>query len=104
MTRTEVVALDGAETLEEITLRNRDTPEERQAKTHWLFICIGGVPHTEWAAEVGVIRDEEVTLSPASIYFADARAPPLGRSTAIRPPWRRARRVYSQRETFATAP
>ncbi len=58
MTRTEVVALDGAETLEEITLRNRDTPEERQAKTHWLFICIGGVPHTEWAAEVGVIRDE----------------------------------------------
>jgi len=58
LTRTEVVALDGAETLEEITLRNRDTGEERKAKTHWLFICIGGVPRTEWAAEVGVIRDE----------------------------------------------
>ena len=59
LTRTEVVALDGAETLEEITLRNRDTGEERKAKTHWLFICIGGVPRTDWAAEVGVIRDEE---------------------------------------------
>jgi thioredoxin reductase (NADPH) len=58
LTRTEVVALDGTETLEEITLRKRDTGEERRAKTHWLFICIGGLPHTGWAAEVGVIRDE----------------------------------------------
>lgn len=56
--RTEVVALDGAETLEEITLRNRDTGEERKAKTHWLFICIGGAPRTEWADAVGVMRDE----------------------------------------------
>ena len=58
LTRTEVIALDGAETLEEITLRNRDTGEERKARTHWLFICIGGVPHTEWAEEVGIARDE----------------------------------------------
>ena len=58
LTRTEVTALDGDETLEEITLRNRDTGEKRKAKTHWLFICIGGVPHTEWASEVGIIRDE----------------------------------------------
>ena len=53
-----LAALDGTQTLEEITLRNRDTGEERKAKTHWLFICIGGAPRTDWAAEVGVIRDE----------------------------------------------
>ena len=26
--------------------------------THWLFLCLGGVPNTEWAAEVGIIRDK----------------------------------------------
>ncbi|MGH9582844.1 MAG: NAD(P)/FAD-dependent oxidoreductase, partial [Bryobacteraceae bacterium] len=29
-----------------------------QYTTRWLFACIGGVPHTEWAAEVGIERDE----------------------------------------------
>jgi thioredoxin reductase (NADPH) len=23
-----------------------------------VFVCIGGEPHTEWAVEVGIIRDE----------------------------------------------
>jgi thioredoxin reductase (NADPH) len=44
--------------LEQITLRQRDSGEERKEKTHWLFICIGGVPQTQWAVEVGVIRDD----------------------------------------------
>jgi thioredoxin reductase (NADPH) len=58
MTRTEVVALDGDEMLEAVTLRHRDSGEERKTKTHWLFICIGGVPQTQWAVEVGITRDE----------------------------------------------
>jgi thioredoxin reductase (NADPH) len=58
LTRTEVVGLHGEEMLEQITLRQRDSGEERKEKTHWLFICIGGVPQTQWAAEVGVIRDD----------------------------------------------
>ncbi|HEY0335979.1 MAG TPA: FAD-dependent oxidoreductase [Burkholderiales bacterium] len=58
MTRTEVVALDGDEMLEAVTLRHRDSGEERKTKTHWLFICIGGVPQTQWAIEVGIMRDE----------------------------------------------
>lgn len=56
--RTEVVALDGAEMLERITLRNRGSGEEHTFDTHWLFVCIGGVPQTEWAVQVGAIRDE----------------------------------------------
>jgi thioredoxin reductase (NADPH) len=55
---TEVVALEGDEELREITLRDRNTGQERKAYTRWLFICIGGVPQTQWAVEVGAVRDE----------------------------------------------
>lgn len=58
LTRTEVIALHGNEILEAITLRNNESGEERTFKTRWLFICIGGVPHTEWAVELGIVRDE----------------------------------------------
>jgi thioredoxin reductase (NADPH) len=56
--RVEVVGLAGDQVLEEITIRSRDTGETRQAKTRWLFVCIGGAPNTQWAAEVGIMRDE----------------------------------------------
>lgn len=56
--RHEVVALHGGEMLEEITLADRAGGAERKAKTHRLFICIGGVPQTEWAVAAGVMRDE----------------------------------------------
>jgi thioredoxin reductase (NADPH) len=55
---TEVTSLHGNDVLEAITLRNNTTGEEQILKTRWVFVCIGGVPHTEWAAEVGVVRDE----------------------------------------------
>jgi thioredoxin reductase (NADPH) len=56
--RTEVVALHGGQVLEEITLADRRTNQEYSVKTHWLFVCIGGQPQTEWATEVGVVRDD----------------------------------------------
>jgi thioredoxin reductase (NADPH) len=55
---TEVTSLQGNDLLEAITIRNNATGEERTIKTHWVFICIGGVPHTEWAVELGIVRDE----------------------------------------------
>lgn len=58
LTRTEVTAVEGDQFLEEITLTDRSTGRERKASTHWLFVCIGGVPQTQWAAEVGLVRDE----------------------------------------------
>jgi thioredoxin reductase (NADPH) len=58
LTETEVTALHGNEYLEEITVINRKTGEERKEKTHSVFACIGGEPHTQWAVEVGIIRDE----------------------------------------------
>jgi thioredoxin reductase (NADPH) len=58
LTRTEVTGLDGDECLQEITLTDRETGQERKVKTHWLFVCIGGVPQTQWAAAVGMVCDE----------------------------------------------
>jgi thioredoxin reductase (NADPH) len=57
-TCTKVTALSGDDVLQEITLTDARTGERRQAKTHWLFVCIGGVPQTDWAVEVGIVRDE----------------------------------------------
>jgi thioredoxin reductase (NADPH) len=56
--RTEVVALHGDRILRAVTLRNNQTGEERIVETSWLFLCLGGLPHTQWAEEVGIIRDD----------------------------------------------
>jgi thioredoxin reductase (NADPH) len=58
LTRTVIKRLQGDDVLKEVTLSNRDTGEERSIKTRWLFACIGGVPQTQWAAAVGMVRDE----------------------------------------------
>ena len=44
--------------MEKVTLRHRDTGQESKINTHWLFACIGGDPHTNWADEVGIVRDD----------------------------------------------
>ena len=33
--------------------------EERTIETSFLFLCLGGVPNTQWAKEVGIVRDEQ---------------------------------------------
>ena len=58
LVRTQVVALHGDVTLTSITLRNLDTGKEWSVETNWLFLCLGGLPRTQWAEEVGVVRDE----------------------------------------------
>jgi thioredoxin reductase (NADPH) len=54
---TEVVAVDGDHELGAVTLRNLGTGEERVIETKWLILCLGGVPNTGWAEEVGIVRD-----------------------------------------------
>jgi thioredoxin reductase (NADPH) len=58
LTNTEVTALDGNETLRAITVTNRKTGEQKTFATKWLFVCIGGSPHTDWAIDAGVTRDD----------------------------------------------
>jgi thioredoxin reductase (NADPH) len=59
---TEVTELHGERVLEAITLTNNQTGEQRVVKTWWLFLCLGGVPNTEWADAAGILRDQEKYL------------------------------------------
>jgi thioredoxin reductase (NADPH) len=70
---TSVTALHGGQMLEAITLTNLLTGEERTVQTRWLFVCIGGEPHTEWAVEVGVARDEAGYLVTGPDLLIDSR-------------------------------
>ena len=56
--RTEVIALHGDDSLTAITLRNDETGKQWTTQTHWLFLCLGGLPCTKWAEELGIVRDE----------------------------------------------
>ena len=57
--KSKVVALHGDDILRAITIRNCETGEERTIETSFLFLCLGGVPNTQWAKEVGIVRDEQ---------------------------------------------
>jgi thioredoxin reductase (NADPH) len=56
--RTDVTALHGDRALEEITLIDRTTGQERRVPARWMFVCIGCVAQTDWASELGIVRDE----------------------------------------------
>jgi thioredoxin reductase (NADPH) len=58
LSETNVVGLDGNHELGAVTLRNIRTGEERVIETSWLILCLGGVPNTAWAEEVGIVRDD----------------------------------------------
>jgi len=57
--KSKVIALRGDDMLRAVTVRNCETGEERTIETSFLFLCLGGVPNTQWAKEVGIIRDEQ---------------------------------------------
>ncbi len=58
LAHTEVTALEGDDLLRSVTLIDNKTRQQQQVSTSWVFACIGGVPHTDWAAEAGIARDE----------------------------------------------
>src|SRR2546422_3829570 len=40
-----------------VTITNCTTGKTQTINTHWLFVCIGGGPHTAGGAGAGVVRD-----------------------------------------------
>jgi thioredoxin reductase (NADPH) len=38
------------------------TGQQETTNACWLFLCLGGLPNTNWAAEVGLVRDEQCYL------------------------------------------
>lgn len=59
LTGSAVTELQGQGVLEAITITDSQSAQERTVPARWLFICIGGVPHTDWAAEIGIERDKQ---------------------------------------------
>lgn len=55
---TEVTELRGDQALESVTLTSNKTREKQDLPIKGLFICIGGVPQTDWATQAGILRDE----------------------------------------------
>jgi thioredoxin reductase (NADPH) len=53
-----VTALEGDEVPRTITITNCHTNKQQTFASRWLFVCFGGVPHTDWAQEVGILRDD----------------------------------------------
>jgi thioredoxin reductase (NADPH) len=72
---TEVIALHGDRLLHAITLRNNQTGQEWTAETGWLFLCLGGVPQTQWAAHAGVICDSGGYVVTGADLLTDGRPP-----------------------------
>jgi thioredoxin reductase (NADPH) len=75
LARTEVIALHGNGLLGAITLRNNRTGETRMAETSNLFLCLGGMPYTEWAEDVGIVRDQEGYLMTGPDLMKDGKWP-----------------------------
>jgi thioredoxin reductase (NADPH) len=75
LTHTEVTALEGDRVLDAVVLTNTRTGQPRRIETHWLFLCIGGVPRTEWAAAAGVKRDEAGYLITGPDLLSNGPAP-----------------------------
>jgi thioredoxin reductase (NADPH) len=83
ITNSAVTALQGNRVLEAITIRNLLSNAEQQIRTKWLFLCIGGAPRTDWAAEAGIARDADgylVTGPDLTPYLKKAVNWPLARA------------------------
>jgi thioredoxin reductase (NADPH) len=57
LTNSAVTEIEGHEILEAIVITNLETGDRQRYPTRWVFVCIGGDPRTDWAKEVGIIRD-----------------------------------------------
>jgi thioredoxin reductase (NADPH) len=75
LTQTEVTALEGTDMLQAVLLSNRQTGASRRIETHWVFVCIGGAPRTEWAVQAGVTRDQAGYLVTGPDLLRDGTRP-----------------------------
>jgi thioredoxin reductase (NADPH) len=72
---TQVTALEGDQVLRGITVTNLKTGESKKLQTRWLFVCIGGELHTQWAIDAGVKRDESGYLITGPDLLHDGQRP-----------------------------
>jgi thioredoxin reductase (NADPH) len=71
----EITGLDGAQALERIRIGSRTTKEAKWAATPRLFVAIGGVPNTDWAADTAIVRDQGGYLVTGPDLLINGKAP-----------------------------
>jgi thioredoxin reductase (NADPH) len=55
--KTDLVALEGDQMLERVSYRNSESGETTTVESNWVFVCIGGTPHTDWAEPGTLLTD-----------------------------------------------
>ncbi|MBI3967970.1 MAG: NAD(P)/FAD-dependent oxidoreductase, partial [Chloroflexi bacterium] len=73
-THTEVVAVDGKDCLEQITIENNQTRERETLPTSSMFIFIGAQPRTDWLADI-VERDKYGFILAGPDMMRDGKRP-----------------------------
>ncbi len=71
----QVVALDGEATLRRIEVLDTASGERTWADTRRLFVCIGGVPNTDWAKDTAIVRDTQGFLVTGPDLLRGGRLP-----------------------------
>lgn len=72
---TEVAELAGGDALERIALLDHHTNATNWEPTSHLFVCIGGLPNTEWAKDTPIIRDPSGFLVTGADLLVGGRQP-----------------------------
>ncbi|NNM76331.1 FAD-dependent oxidoreductase [Sphingomonas sp. ID1715] len=70
----EVTALHGNEQLDAVTIRNRDTGEEREVSTRALFVMVGAAPNTDWLSGLVSLDNQGFVLTGAAAGAASPYA------------------------------
>ena len=96
----DVVAVEGDEHLEALTVRNCTSGSDETMKAGHLFVFIGAAPRTEWLDGV-VARDSRGFVLTGPDLLVDGRRPRAGGSTVTRTSSRPARRACSPPATCA---
>jgi thioredoxin reductase (NADPH) len=91
LVNTILFGLDGGDSLESITYRDNKSGEGH-APTHWVFVCIGGVPRTDWAKPGTLLTDaggyiltgDDLILEPLPpSYWASHSRKPMFMETSV---------------------
>lgn len=69
----EVTNLAGDNELHGIEIRNSEEDKVTTYDTQRLFVCIGGVPNTEWAKDTDIIRDSKGYLLTGADLFVNGK-------------------------------
>jgi thioredoxin reductase (NADPH) len=91
VTHCELAGLQGDRSLEGITVRDRSSGHETQLPARHVFVCIGGLPNTDWAHDTAIVRDaagylvtgQDLQQSPGSYRNWPLARPPFPLETSV---------------------